>query len=442
MSGLLRRLLAPHREIVANSASLVGAAAATSGLGYLYWALAARQLPAEAVGLAAALVSAMLLMATVGVFGLETLVIGELPRWRGREWSLVSTAAALAGLIAAVLGGGFALVAPWVSGELAVLAGSAGLVALFVVGAGLTAVALVLDHALIGLLRGQVQLGRNVLFAAGKLAGLAAASLWLADRSAMSVLATWVVGLFGSLLLVVWQAGHDSGRLDPPWPRPRMLGGLCPAALAHHALNLALKVPTLALPLLVTAMLSAAANAYFYVAWSVALLVFWGPMALTTVLFAAGVRSPDGLVSKVRFTLGLGMAGGVAANVALLAGAGSLLAVFGADYAQQSRWTVCVLALGVFPLVVKDHYVAVRRIEGRIGEAALAVALGGAVELVCVAIGASTAGLLGLSAGWVVGLCVETAWMAPAVHRAATRGPSVVAVEVAAVSPGRGEVAA
>src|SRR3954467_4653712 len=46
-----------YRSIVVNAGSLVGTTAVTSLLGFLYWALAAREYPPSAVGVAAAVVS-------------------------------------------------------------------------------------------------------------------------------------------------------------------------------------------------------------------------------------------------------------------------------------------------------------------------------------------------------------------------------------------------
>jgi len=88
-------------------------------------------------------------------------------------------------------------------------------------------------------------------------------------------------------------------------------------ALTHHALNVALQAPFLALPVLATSILSATANGYFYIAWVVAGFVFVVPGHLTMALYAAGARAPESFARRLRLTLGLSVVVAVGENVAL-----------------------------------------------------------------------------------------------------------------------------
>ena len=116
-----------------------------SALGFVYWVVAARLFSQEAVGYGSAAVSAMGLLGTIGIFGLGTLLIGELPR-RSRRAGLVSAALLASGLGSLVLGLGFALVASHVSRRFVVITGTPGRTALFVVGVALTGVTMVFDR--------------------------------------------------------------------------------------------------------------------------------------------------------------------------------------------------------------------------------------------------------------------------------------------------------
>ena len=80
----------------------------TASIGYVYWWVAVRRFPPAAVGFAAAAVSAMTLLATIGVLGLGTLLIRELPRRPGQEGGLIATSLAVTGTVAGALGGAFA----------------------------------------------------------------------------------------------------------------------------------------------------------------------------------------------------------------------------------------------------------------------------------------------------------------------------------------------
>src|SRR3712207_3210155 len=98
MRAELDRWLNPNWTILANTGSLIGTTAVTSVLGFLYWWLAARLFPPEAVGLASAAISAMMLLGTMGMLGLGTVLIGELPRQRSEASQLITTSLLVAGL--------------------------------------------------------------------------------------------------------------------------------------------------------------------------------------------------------------------------------------------------------------------------------------------------------------------------------------------------------
>jgi hypothetical protein len=107
------------------------------------------------------------------------------------------------------------------------------------------------------------------------------------------------------------------------------------------------------------------------------------------------------------------------ANAALLIGAGWMLSLFGNAYAEQAGWSLRILGLAAFPLIIKNHYVAICRIHGRVASVALFVTIGGLLELILAALGARVGGLSGLSLGWLAAICVEAVFMASTVYSVA-----------------------
>lgn len=404
-------------SILTGASSLVGTTAVTSILGFAYWWLAARQFPAQAVGLASASISAMLLLGTLGALGFGTLLIRELPRRRDQAFPFVLAALTVTGATGAALGGAFACIVPLLSEEFAPLSANPGTVALFAVGVGLTSATIVLDQALLGILRGGKQFWRNAIFSAAKLLALAMIGFWSTERQALAIYAAWNIG---NGLSLAWIAlGTLAGRRD--WrvyiPRVRMLWSFRRAALGHHLLNLALQGTSFVTPLIVTALVSATANAYFYAAWMMAGFVYAGPMALAVSLYAVGSNAPEAIAQRMRFTLGLALFGGFAANMIVFGATDPLLRLFGADYATNAGTALRLLGLGVFPVIVKDNYVTLRRIEGRVRGATGLVAIGGLLELGCAAIGALVGELRGVALGLVIGLCLEALLMLPTLYR-------------------------
>ena len=150
------RVWRKNKDMLDNAGSLFAAFVITSALGFVFWALAARLFNPHAVGFGSAAVSAMTVLSTIGMFGLNTLLVGELPQ-RKSKGALVSAALVIAGVCSLLLGLGFALVAPVFSRNFAGIS-SPGHLALFVSGVTIIGVTLVFDDATIGLMRGQLQL--------------------------------------------------------------------------------------------------------------------------------------------------------------------------------------------------------------------------------------------------------------------------------------------
>lgn len=404
--------------MIVNAGSLVGTTAVTSGLGFAYWWFAARTFPPETVGFASAAISAMMLLGTVCILGLGTLLVGELPRHPGREVALISAALIVVGGLGGVIGILFACAAPFISSNLHVLGASVQVVALFATGVSLTAITLVLDQSLIGLFRGEVQLWRNTLFAVSKLAALWAASILLAPVVGTTIYATWLIGNILSLAMMagfaIARGGWSAKNYLPRWELLWKLGG---AAMRHHVLNLILQVPALAFPVLVTIMLSVTVNAWFYVSWTISSFVTIVPFALTIVLFATNSAQPATLAHKTRMTLALSFGTCFLANCLLQFFSRQVLGLFGHAYAEQASWSLRILSLGAFPLIIKNHYVALCRIRNRMGRAILPLAACALFELGLAALGARLDALSGLSLGWLVALCIESLFMFFPVYR-------------------------
>ena len=189
------------------------------------------------------------------------------------------------------------------------------------------------------------------------------------------------------------------------------------AALKHHLLNLTLQAPAQALPIVVTALLSARMNAWFYVSWLIASFVFVVPTALTTVLHAMNSAQPSTLAHKARVTMGLALLTSIIANGLLQFDTKQVLGLFGDSYAGQATWCLRILALGAFPLIIKNHYISICRIQDRIGQAMFSMLPGGVLEVVGAILGAHIGGLTGLSLGWIMTLGIESLFMIGTVYK-------------------------
>src|SRR5450759_3911599 len=114
VKSVLRQWFRKHSVLLTSASSLVGTTIVTSGLGFVYWWVAARLFAPAVIGLSSAAISVMTLLGTGCILGLGTLLIGELPRRPGKEAALISAALLLVGGIGGVSGTILAIAAPFI----------------------------------------------------------------------------------------------------------------------------------------------------------------------------------------------------------------------------------------------------------------------------------------------------------------------------------------
>jgi O-antigen/teichoic acid export membrane protein len=402
-----------------NTGSLIATTGVTSVLGFAYWWFAARRFSPEAVGIASTSTSAMMLIGGLCTLGFSTLLLTELPRKPKLTGPLIATALLVVGVTAAVASVAFAYIAPFLSAQYQPLRANVTDVIILTIGVALAAMTLVFDQAMIGLLRGELQFWRNVLFSSAKVLGLFVVGFWFSRSDGMSIYAAWAFSSLLSMAVILAYAVYKRIlRVRELTPRISLLKNLGRSAFQHHLLNTTLQAPMQILPLLVTALLSVHMTAWFFTAWQIVNIVFLIPSSLTTVLHAMNSARPEVLARKARTTLALSTLVCVLVNIVLLFAPRLVLSPFGADYVLHADWTLRILSFAAFPLIIKSHYISICRIHDRITPALRGMVPGGVFEVAVAAVGAHFGGLTGLSLGWVLAVSLESLFMVKTVYMA------------------------
>jgi O-antigen/teichoic acid export membrane protein len=415
---------AARRRILAGGASMMGSSVVTSILGVVFWIVAARMYSREAVGLAAALIALIGIAGLVGALGIGTLLMGQLPLISGGRSVLILTGASVAGAVGAGLGGAAALLAPAFSSTIRAQGATGAHMILIATGASLTAATIVLDSASLAVWPAGHVL-RNTTYCVSKLVCLGVVAVRLSSGTGFAVLGAWVMGLALSLVVLPGFVRIDSTRLRfcDLGPSFRMLSELRWLAVRHQVVNLAMQAPTLALPVVVAGTVSLATNADFYVAWMVAALLFMVPSALSAAVYPVTIGEMTSLRYNIRFSLILSGMIALLGYLLLILFAEPFFRLFGSHYSQHAAPAVAIIALGVFPVTIKGHYVALKRISGELGHAGGLLLAGAALELGFAATG-SRFGLQGVCGAWLLAVCLESLLMARPVWQALVVGPT------------------
>jgi O-antigen/teichoic acid export membrane protein len=413
LQGVLKR----NEDLLRNAGSLAATTGVTSVLGFGYWIYAARFFPQEAVGYATAEISTMTLLGTIGMFGLGTMLIGELPRGGNRGGLM--TASFIASFIGSfILGFGFSLVTLSSGSHFVELNGTIGRIAIFSFSVAITGATLVFDDATIGLMRGGLQLSRNVTVSVAKMAILPTAALVLHDLFGLGIMLAWVIGTVASLIPPGIAIKRSGSRIlhRPDWDTFWQLGKV---TLSHNWLNLAITTPTKLIPVLVAIVVSPKENAAYYIATMMSSFLYMVPQHLSTVLFAIASAAPEMIPEKLRFVLRMSLIVGVPAGLVMGVSSHFLLSIFGSDYASLATGPLWILIIGYIPGLPSTVYIAVCRATGRVNQAAIFLSVFAAIQMGFLVVGGKLWGLYGASYGMLAVGIIEGFITTPPVLRAA-----------------------
>jgi O-antigen/teichoic acid export membrane protein len=434
-SSKLRDLWERNQDLLRNAGSLAATTGLTSLFGFVFTIVAARSFSADAVGWGNTAINEMQLFGTIGMFGLGTMLIGELPKRDGERGGLFSASLATSAIGSAILGLIFAAIVGLYFSDVHHLPGIGGTpfqLLLFVVGTCLTGATLVFDEGTIGLLRGGIQLWRNLALSAIKLAILPIAAILMLhpnndphhyDGFGVGLSFAYVVGIIGSMIPAGVMLVRGGSRLyhRPDWGALRRL---LPVAVNHNWLNLAMATPSRIIPIVVTLVVGGDKSAVFYVAWMISSLLFMVPVHLGTVLFALASASPQIVAEKLRFVLRISLLIGLPVMAVLAIGAHFMLGLYDTPknfhiYSQLGTVPLLLLIIGYIPQMPRAQFIAVSRATGKVGQAAGLICFFACCEIASIFIGGKLGGLNGLSFAYLGVLIMEGLVTAPTVLRAA-----------------------
>jgi O-antigen/teichoic acid export membrane protein len=414
------------RRLFTTFGYLVAKQGATAVLGLAYWAVTTHLFSARDVGLASAASSTAVFLGAIGALGIPLFLLAELGSLPAAVRRVTfSTGVYIACLAVLILSLGTLALSRFLGGSLSIIGADPATAALFVTGSVATIGALTFDNAAIGLHRGSAQLWRGSLTSVLKLA-IVGVLVLIGTRTASGLLFAWAVAVAVSLVCIpmlrLESTPAGEGNLSHRVALARRYGVL---SLKHHVLNLSINSVFYAVGLIAALLIPPRQLAYFSTAFLLESTAMVVPYLLALSLFAE--RSGDqGLLHRhVRRTLPLGLA--LCGGIVVIAEVGASLAlrIFGPAYAMNGATALRLLVLVGPAYVIKDHYVAIRRAQGRLSQAAKMMAAGTSAEAAGAALGGIYWGTTGLCIGWVVASWCEAIVLLPVVIRVFHRDPPV-----------------
>ena len=385
--------------------SLIANVLLVSALGFAFWIVAARLLPASDVGRDSALISAMIAISSICQLNLAGAIYRFLRVTRVSPARVILTAYGVTALIATAAAIAFVLAAPAVSDDYSFLRERSWPAITFVAAVALWGVFNLQDAALTALGRAPWVPVENAVFGILKISLL---PVLLAVSTGHAIFVSWVVPMVLLLLpmnvLLFRRAvperpprGEAASPVEQFGRRGlfRFLAQDYLGAVSTHA-------SATMLPVVVVALLGSSQGAHFYVPFMIILTfdqAFANVAASVTVEGAvAGERFPLLVRTAVR-RFGLMLAAGMAAVIVL---APLVLLPFGEQYADAGAPVLRLLALASVMRAVVVLYIAICRVEGRSDRALGIQAFTLVVVLVATLLLGPDGGIVGIGIAWLL----------------------------------------
>lgn len=369
----------------------------SAGTGLLFWVFAALAVRPDALGVAAGLVAANAFLSYLTSFALPYAMLryGSLSTGVSARVNASVVVSAASSVLAAV---GFAVLAPFVSPSLAPFLDGVASVALFAAAGIGAALSVLLDNLLAARRRAGAVLARNVAAGLLKLAPLG----WLSAGDARGVyLAVTLPSLVTALLVLA-----VLGRLVPGYSLfqfgvDRELAGF---AWRNYPGSLLSGAPQFALPLLAVNVLGPFLNAFFYMAWSMAQIVYLVPSVISNISLSQGTAASAATLATRGRRLAFALLAPVVAVAVVVPSL--LLRWYGGSYVAQASTPLRLLMLAAVPWTIVILAQSRLRTEHRFTAlTALSAAFCGLSLGLPVGFGARWHGT-GMAAGWLLAVSV------------------------------------
>ena len=357
-----------RRSSYRSGYALVASTAASTGIGVLYWAVAAHLYSRQLVGQASALVSALVLLSSFAQLNLSNTLPRFLPSAGRRSGRLIGLGYALSAGCGLLAGLAFVLVMPQLNPQWQFLGNSGLLRILFVAAAAVWGIFALQYAALLGLNHPIMVPVENAIYGAAKVAVLIGVA---ATLPVTGVFVSWTVPLALTVPGVNWLIFR---RYLADRPSSTAVATVSPRSIVRFtAVDYIGAVASQGygnlLPLIVLSTLGAAANGSFYIAWTIATGLELVATNFATSLLVEGSATPERLGELTRGIVARSLLVTVSGAAVLTLGAHLILTIYGHGYAAGAEHVLALLVAGAILYDLLLIVFSLDRLAGRVGRA-------------------------------------------------------------------------
>ncbi len=340
-----------------NSIALMLNSALASFFGFLFWIVAARMMPAKDIGLATAAISAAALIVGLSRLGFDAGLVRYLPESKNQN-RLYSTIVMVTLVLALVLAVVFMLGINIFSPPLSFLR-EGWFLPVFFAYIAVTSIYSVQNIAFISIRRADLSLIQNLLLGARIPILLLIASHGVFGVFSSLGIAYLMTFGFGAFVLRIYGLSLSKG-FDIASIRKTLK-----FSPGNYSAGIFMMAPVTIIPIMIVNTIGAEEGAYFYMAYSVAALLFMIPNAVSTSLFVEGSHNlplKENVLKSVKLILMLL----VPVLIMIFLFGDKVLLLFSKEYSEQSFELLQLLAVSSIFFAVTSIFISIKKIQKEI----------------------------------------------------------------------------
>jgi len=352
-----------------NSLFLMATTAVTTGLGFFFWMVVARYYTEYEVGVAAAIISAINLLAMISNVGLGMAIIRFLPTSE-KPVELINSCFTMSAILALAASIVFIAGVDLWSPETAFVRDNWVFLLAFFLFVMFRPVSAIMDSVFVAKRRAELVLAKD---ATASLLKIPLPIIMVSFFHAFGIVSSMCISIGIFVLIFLFFIMPRIQRHYKPIPRinPGIVRDIWKYSAGNYFAMLFAAAPSLLLPLIVTNLVGARQNAYFYVAFMMTSVLSAIPGAVSQSLFAEGSHFEQDLAVTARRSLKFTLLLLVPAIILLMVTGKWLLLLFGENYSSNALTLLWILSLSILFMGINNIYISVLRIRGRIRELVL-----------------------------------------------------------------------
>lgn len=383
-----------------NSIYLMLSTLVMAVLGFVFWMVGTRIFTTEQVGLATTIISAMGLITSFSLLGLNTGLIRYLPAAENKD-KKINTSFTLVALVTIMISSIFLVCIKTLSPKLVFVHDNIILAFVFMLFMVFASFSSLIDSVFIAYRSTKFVLLKNTIFSLLKIL-LLFVFVWL---GAYGIFSAHMIGLIIGFLAVFAVLIFKFNYKPKFVLYDSIIKKIGKYSFGNYVAGFIGGLPTMILPLLILNKLGAEVSAYYYMAMMIAALLFTIPQATSNSLFAEGSHDEKNLKSQVKKTAKIISLLLIPAILVVVFLGQYVLLLFGKEYSSEGFRFLQLLALsGVF-VGVNSVFGTLLRVKKKI-KSVIIVSILTAVLILGGSYLFLNQGLFGIGLAWVIGQAV------------------------------------